>query len=640
MKRQVQITKRVDRDLNNPWEMDRRDFMRRIGGGLVIAFSAGNLSLLSGCKEEEQEKEPDFNAYLKVGENGRVTLYTGKIEMGQGPITSLPMMLADELDVSLDSVDIVMGDTDLCPWDEGTYGSLSTRVFGQVMRGAAAKARAILLGMAAEHLAVTVDQLSVSDGTIAVKSDETRQVSYAELTHGKKILETLKEQPALKKASEFRIMGKSRLHVDGLLKVTGAAQYSGDITLPGMVHARILRPPSRGAVRLSADTSEAEAIEGVEIVQKGELLAVLHESQDTADLAVSKIKAKFREEKFDVNDRTIYEFLVNKGTESRELDAEGDLAEGEAKAAKVFESEFRDPYLAHAPVENHTATAVFEGEKLRIWASCQTPYPTRSDVADALNMPEKNVHLMQIFTGGGFGGKIYNPQVIEVARLAKLSGKPVQLVYTREEEFMYDYLRPAAVIKLRSGIDAEGRMVFWDYNLYFGGRRGARQFYEIPYHRTRTFSAPRGTMVHPFDTGAWRAPSSNTNTFARESQIEIMAAAAGKDPLDFRLEHLRENEKMTGVLKAAAEKFGWTPKPGPSGRGYGMACGVDAGTVVAVMVEAEVDPETGHVQVKRAVCAQDMGMVVNPQGAIIQAEGCIIMGLGLLSRRVALQAGS
>jgi CO/xanthine dehydrogenase Mo-binding subunit len=193
---------------------------------------------------------------------------------------------------------------------------------------------------------------------------------------------------------------------------------------------------------------------------------------------------------------------------------------------------------------------------------------------------------------------------------------------------MYDRLRPAAVVKLKSGLDADGRISLWDYNLYFGGTRGAVHFYDIPDHRTQSFSAERGTMSHPFFTGAWRAPSNNTNTFARESQIEIMAAAAGEDALEFRLKHLEGDPKMAELLRAGADKFGWAPAKGPSGRGFGIACGIDAGTYAAVFVEVEVDDTTGHVQVKRAVAAQNMGMVVNPQGAIIQAEGCVIMGMG------------
>ncbi len=627
MKTDEKITKRLFKDMHNPDGMDRRDFIKRIGGGLIIAFSVNDLQLLAGCTAG-QPGQNDVNAYLRIGEDGRVTLYSGKIEMGQGPITSLPMMLADELDVNLDNIDIIMGDTDLCPWDAGTFGSLSTRVFGQTLRAAGAEARAILLKMAAAELSVPEDQLTVSEGVVSVKRDETKRISYSELTRGQEILETVSGQPSLKKASEFKVMGKSRLHSDGFVKVTGEARYSGDIQLPGLMRARILRPPSLGAKLVSVDTSEAENMDGVEVVRDGDFIAVLHESQDMADFAITKVKSEYEEEEPEVDDQSIFEYLIEKGTQSNQIDAGGNLAEGENKSDKRFDSVYRDPYIAHAPIENHTATAVFEGEKLKIWASCQTPFPRKDEVAELLGIPQENVRLMEIFTGGGFGGKIYNPQVVEVARLAKLSGKPVQLVYPRREEFMFDRLRPAAVVKISSGLDAEGKISFWDYGLYFGGQRGATQFYDIQDHRTQTFEAPRGTSSHPFYTGAWRAPSNNTNTFARESQIEIMAAAAGEDAIEFRLRHLKGDPKMTEVIETTADRFGWTPAKVPSGRGYGLACGKDAGTDVAVMVEVEVDEQTGQVQVKRAVCVQNMGMVVNPQGAIIQAEGCIIMGMG------------
>ncbi len=628
MKMEKKINERLFKDMHNPFEMGRRNFLKKVGGGLIVAFSVSDLNILSSCSSSEPGKEPNMNAYLRIGDDGRVTLYTGKIEMGQGPITSLPMELADELDVKLENIDIVMGDTDLCPWDEGTYGSLSTRVFGEVLRAAGAEARAILLEMAAKELTVSADQLIVNDGVVSLKTDTSKNISYAELTKGKEVFETLKRKPAVKKASEFKVIGTSRLHVDGFDKVTGAAKYSGDVHLPGMMYAHIVRPPSLGAKLTSLDTSAAEKIEGVEIVKDGDFVAVLHESQDRVRTALSVIKAEYEEEVLNVDDESIFEYFKEKGTENNEIAAGGNLKEGEKKSVQIFDSEFHDPYIAHAPIENHTATAVFEDEKLKVWASCQTPYPTKEAIAEELGIPEDNVRLMTIFTGGGFGGKIYNPQAVEAARIAKLSGKPVQLVYSRSEEFMYDRLRPAALVNIKSGLDDNGKISLWDYGIYFGGQRGATQFYDIPDHRTQTFGAPRGVTVHPFYTGAWRAPSNNTNTWARESQIELMAAEAGVDALEFRLKHLEGDPKMAEVLRAGAEKFGWTPKKGPSGRGYGIACGKDAGTDVAVFVEIDVDEESGHIQVKRAVCSQNMGMVVNPQGVIIQAEGCVIMGLG------------
>jgi nicotinate dehydrogenase subunit B len=631
------INKKVLRNMRNPFGMDRRDFMKRMGTGLVVAFSVGKTPLKAGALF--QDETPGVNAFLRIGEDGRVALFVGKIEMGQGPITSLPMEVADELDVRLEDVDMIMGDTELCPWNEGTYGSLSTRVFGQVLRGAAAKARAILVKMAAEELSVDADELETRDGVVRSRKNRRKQVTYAQLTKGKQILETSVGDVPLKKASEFRVMGKPRLRVDSNEKVTGKAKYAGDIQIPGMLCARILRPPSLGAKLTRVDTSEAEHMEGVQVVRDGDLVAVLHPSQHMAGLAIQKVKAEWEEEEVKVNSETLFDHILEIATESRTLGSDGDLSNGKQTAQKNFESTFKDPYIAHSPIENHTATGMMENGQMKIWASCQTPYPTRDDIAEELGMNQKDVRLLPIFLGGGFGGKIYQPQTMELARLVKLTGKPIQLVYSREEEFMYDRLRPAAVITVNSGLDADGKISYWDFAVHQGGGREALHFYDIPNSRTRTLSAPNGTMGHPFFTGAWRAPSVNTNTFARESQIDIMAAAAGVDPLEFRLRHLEHNPRMANVLKKGAERFGWTPAAGPSGRGFGMAAGIDVGTDVVVFVEVEVDKDSGYVQVKRALSCQDMGIVVNPQGAIIQAEGCMLMGLGYALREEILFEG-
>ena len=614
---------------DNPaaFEMDRRDFLKRMGGGLLITFSLKDYPLLFGT-EFLQEDQPDLNAYLRIAEDERVSLYTGKIEMGQGVITSLGQMLADELDVHCDNIDIFMGDTDICPWDAGTFGSLTTRRFGPLLRAAGAEARAILLEMAAEYLSLNVDQLEVFDGIVSDKGNKENRVSYGKLTSGKEIVKKLEEKPALKNPSEFRFMGQPRLRMDAREKVTGEARYSGDIQLPGMLYARILRPPSHFSKLTVVDTSEAEKVEGIEVIRDGDLVAVLHELPDMADIALSKVRADYVTEDPDVNDRNIFEHLVRSVTSSSTVDEGGDLAIGRELSTQVFESQFLDGYKAHAPIENHTATAVMENGIMKIWASTQTPFRVKENVAEILGMPEEKIHVMQIFVGGGFGGKTTNYQAHEAARLAKITGKPVQVAWSRREEFFYDRFRPAAVVKISSGITASGQISFWDYDVLFAGQRGSQQFYDIPHHKTVSSGTGRGDpSAHPFGTGAWRAPANNTNSFARESQIDIMAAAAGIDPLEFRLRNLKD-EKFIGVLKAAADKFGWTPAKGPSGRGFGIACGQDAGTQVAHIAEVEVDKTNGHVQVKRVTCAQHMGLVVNPQGATIQVEGCITMGLG------------
>jgi isoquinoline 1-oxidoreductase len=330
-----------------------------------------------------------------------------------------------------------------------------------------------------------------------------------------------------------------------------------------------------------------------------------------------------------VDDKNIFNHLLKVAPEGEDVSRDGDLRRGRSRAAEVFEKTYLDGYVAHAPIEPHTAVVQIEGTKATVWASTQTPFGAKDEVAEALGLRPENVRVITPFVGGGFGGKSRNLQVVEAARLAKLAGKPVQVAWSRAEEFFDDSFRPAAVVKIRSGITDGGDIAFWDYHVYFAGSRGSEHFYQIADHATIAHGSGWGgtPRSHPFATGAWRAPANNTNTFARESQIDIMAAKAGIDPVEFRLRHLRD-EKMRELLRAAAQKFGWPPARAPSGRGCGVAMGIDSGTSVATIAQVEVNETTGAVQVKRVVCAQDMGLVINPQGATIQMEGCITMGLG------------
>ncbi|MBD3183140.1 molybdopterin-dependent oxidoreductase [Candidatus Poribacteria bacterium] len=621
-------------DIKTPFTLNRREFIKAVGGGIFIFLTIGD-PLDAEAQRRGGRLPTDFNAFLQIKEDGRVNCFTGKIEMGQGVINSIPQSLADELDVPLDSVDMVMGDTDLCPWDMGTFGSMTTRFFVPPLREAAAEARAVLIELAAERLELPVEKLRTEGGAVIEKNNSKNRVTYAQLTEGKRIERHLEEKPPVKDFLEFKIVGKPVLRRDSLEKVTGEAKFAGDIRLPGMLYAKILRPPAYGARLKSVDTSAAEKIEGVKVVRDGDLVAVLHTLPDVAEKAVSKIKADYDLPESDVDDKSIFDHLLKTASESNIEANGGDLEEGRELSHHIFEEKYLNSYVAHAPIENHTAIANIEGNKVTVWASTQAPFRVKDQVAEALGVSAENVRIIAPFVGGGFGGKTRCQQGIEAARLAKLTGKPVQVAWGRAEEFLYDTFRPAAVVKITSGITDDGKISLWDYGVYYAGGRGSQQFYDIPHHRTMTHS---GGYPHPFGTGAWRAPANNTNTFARESQIDIMAAKAGIDPLEFRLKNLKNNQVIR-ILKAAADKFGWTPAKGPSGRGYGIACGTDAGTWVAHMAEVEVNDD-GHVQVKRVVCAQDMGLVVNPQGAKLQVEGCIIMGLGYaLSEEVHFKGG-
>ena len=611
-------------DVNEPVIYDRRKFLKTLGKGIIVIFSLSELSLLQGWSQtSNSEKELDFNAYIHIKEDGRVNCYTGKIEMGQGIITSLAQVVAEELEVSINSVDMIMGDTELCPYDAGTWGSLTTRFADPVIRAAAAEAREILLKLAAEKLQEPQENLVAENGVIYVLNSETVQITYAELTKGKKIVETLKNKPAIKSSKDFKIIGKPIISTDAIAKVTGKALYSGDIKLPKMVYATVVRPDVFGSKKVSVNATELSSFNGVELIDEGDLVAVVHSNPEVANKAARKVKVVWDAPKVEVTDKTIFEHLKNTITDSKIFEEEGDLEAGKKASKTIIESEYYDGYKAHAPIETHSATCFFEGDKLVMWASTQTPFGLREQLSKELNMSIEKVHIKQIFLGGGFGGKIYNQQAIEAAKISKTCGKPVQLVWSRREEFMYDKFRPAALVKVVSGVDENQKLNIWQFDIYCAGTRGTKLFYDVENNRTRFFN---DNKAHPFGTGAWRAPGNNSTTFARESHIDVTAFKFGIDPLEFRLNNLKDKD-MIATLNLAADTFNWK-RAKKEGHGFGIALGEDAGTLVAIIAEVHVDKSTGIVTPMHIVCAQDMGQVVNPHGATVQTEGGVTMGLG------------
>jgi nicotinate dehydrogenase subunit B len=612
--------------------IDRRRFFQLTGGGIAVFITLGPSALLGQRRRIDYPEDP--NAYLLIGRDGRVTVFSGKIEMGQGVMTSQAQMLAEELGVSIDSIDMVLGDTDRCPWDAGTFGSLTTRMFGPALRAAGAEARLVLLGLAAKKFGVDRKRLAVENGVVSVVGAPSRRVTYGELADGKRITRMVGEKAVLRAVTDFQAMGRSPKRLDAPEKVTGRAKYAGDVKIPGMLYARILRPPAHDATLKSLDTSKAEKRAGVTLVRRDDLVAVLHADPEAAASALEAIRADWQVPEATVDEETIFAHLVKVGGEPQLKESRGDFAAGRASAARVFETTYRKGYVAHAPMEPHTAMAEPKNGRITVWASTQTPFPTRDRIAQAIGRTAKDVRVITPFLGGGFGGKSADLQAIEAARLAQITGKPVQVAWTREEEFFYDHFDPAAVVEIASGLDGAGKIAFWDCTVHAAGERGAMPTYDIPNLRLRSsgrmsYGDSHGSKLHPFATGPWRAPGANMNAFAMESQIDIMAAAAGVDPLEFRLRN-SSDPRMRKVLQSAAEAFGWKSGKAPAGKGKGrgVACSVDAGSYDALMAEVEVDPADGTVHVERVVCAQDMGIVVNPDGARMQMEGSISMGMG------------
>jgi nicotinate dehydrogenase subunit B len=618
-------------------EFCRRDFMKLIGGGIIIFFSVDSPAQqafggggfggggFGGGGFGGGGGQSDFNAYLRIGEDGKITVFSGKIEMGQGNTTALAQMAAEELGVSMDSINMIMGDTDLCPYDMGTFGSMSISVYGAQLRSAAAEAKAILLEMASEQLSTPKDQLKVDNGAIFSAADPKKKVTYAQLAKGQKITRRLTQRAAIKSPTEFTTIGKSPIRLDARDKVTGRAQYAGDFRFPDLLYAKILRPPSHTATLKSPpDTSAAEQMPGVVLVKERDLIAVLHKDPEIAEKGRANIKAEYNVPDETIDEKSIFDELVKKAPRAQQSERKGNLDTGQKAAVSVFEQTYLNGYGAHAAIETHTACAKMDGGKMTVWISTQTPFMAQSQIASAIS---QNVRVITPYVGGGFGGKSAFAQATEAARLAKITGKPVQVSYNRAEEFFYDAFRPAAVVKIKSGIGGDGKICLWDYHVYFAGTRSAEQFYDVPNNLMSSYGSwmGGGPSVHPFATGAWRAPGANLNVFARESQLDIMAAKLKMDPLEFRLKNTSD-ARMRRVLEVVAERFGYKPAPGPSGRGIGIACGIDAGTYVAEMAEVKVD--NGNVKVKRIFAAQDMGISVNLEGSKMQMEGCIMMGLG------------
>ncbi|MCG6987449.1 MAG: molybdopterin-dependent oxidoreductase [Gemmatimonadetes bacterium] len=613
----------MNRNDLGPMAVDRRDFLKFTGGGIAVFVTLKDHDLFKEALEQQRGYPSDFNAYLRIGEDGRVTVLSGKIEMGQGVETSLAQEAAEELRVPLGSIDMVMGDTDVCVWDAGTWGSLTTRVFGPALRRAAAEAHSVLLDLAAERLHVPRARLKAENGVVTVVGGQGR-VTYGELAKGQKIQRTVRGKVEPRDVKDFTVMGTSPKRFDRIDKVTGKAKYAGDIRVPGMLRARLLRPPAHGATLKSVDTKAAEAVPGVVVVNQDGLVAVLHEDRDTADRALGMIRANWDTPQSTVDDTNIWSHFLQVAPTGRTAHEAGSLDAGARASTKVFEHTYYDGYVAHAPMEPHTSLAHAEGDHITVWSSTQSPFGDQRRIAGTLRIDESKVRVITPYVGGGFGGKSAGQQALEAARLSWITKKPVQVMWTREEEFFYDTFHAAALMKVRSGIDAAGKVQLWDYNVYMAGTRGSEVLYDVPNVSVVSHSS---RDAHFFATGPWRAPGANDNTLARECQMDIMAAAAGMDPLEFRLKNATD-PRLRSVLEAVAKLSDWKAGAAPTGRGYGIACGLDAESYVAHVAKVAVDKASGEVKVEGMWCAQEMGIVVNPEGATMQMEGCITQGLG------------
>jgi isoquinoline 1-oxidoreductase len=603
--------------------LTRREFLG-LTGGLIIYFSLPHgLAAEAGQAEAE-----DLNAWLHIAPDSRVTVFTGKVEIGQGARTSLAQMAAEELTVPFSSVEMVMGDTDQVPYDGGTYGSLTIRTNGVRVRAAAAQAREVLMDMAAEKWSVSRKALVIANGRISLASDPHTSITLGELTQGKRIAREMRGEPRLRPVSEYRVVGKSMPRVDGRALVTGEEKFVGDLRLPGMVYGAVLYPPSFGAHLVSINSQAAEKLPGViKVVREADFVGVVAAWPDVAEKAVALIKAAWKEQATQPSMATLYDDFRRTAQLEDTVAEDGEVGAALASARRGFSASYRTAYLAHAPLEPHAAVAWVRGERATVYSSTQTPFPHRDEVAAALRLAPRQVRVLVPRVGGGFGGRENADVAIAAARLSRAVGRPVMVTQSRAEEMTWNYFKPAALIDIRCGVNEAGQIQSWDCDIYNCGDRGALPPYQFANRRVRSYRCDS-----PLRQGAWRGLAGSANTFAIEAHMDHVASQLGQDPVEFRLRHLGSDSRLARTIEAAAEEYRWRPHRAPTGLGVGFACGIDAGSCVAEIAEVEVDRDSGLVRVRRIVVAHESGLIINPDGIRNQIEGGVTMGLGLALR--------
>ncbi|KAA6463276.1 isoquinoline 1-oxidoreductase [Acidobacteria bacterium AB60] len=603
---------------------DRRAFLKGAGAGLlvVLAESAGVAQQESGRGFRGHEMPKDIGSWLHIGSDGRVTAFTGKVEVGQNIRTSLAQQVAEELRVPFDCVEMVMGDTDLVPWDMGTFGSRTTPDMGPRLRTMAAAARQMLLEQAAQAWNVDASSLRAANGKI-LNGDGSRSISYGELTQGEKLVKVVTAEQSLTPASEWKVAGTSAPKPEGRAFVTGAHKYPSDIVRPGMMFGAIVRPEGFHAKLISVDSKAAESLPGVTVVRDGDFIGVVAPDAFTAHRAAAMVNAAWDVPEQPSNEN-LFEYLKNnpETSEPRHPDHQsGSMEDGMRNAEIKVEERYTVQYIAHAPLEPRAAVAEWNNGKLTVWTGTQRPFGVREELAQHFSIPESQVRVIQPDMGSGYGGKHSGEAAVEAARLAKAANKPVKLLWTRREEFTWAYLRPAALIEIHAGVRRDGTLVAWEHHNYNAGNATINTPYDvsnqlIQYHPTKT----------PLRQGSYRALAGTANNFARESHMDALAHAAGMDPLQFRMKNL-SNARLKAVLQSAADKFGWDRAKSNATCGYGLACGSDKGGYVATCAEVEIDSDK-TIRVRRVVQAWESGAVINPNGLNNQNSGGVVQALG------------
>jgi nicotinate dehydrogenase subunit B len=632
------------RPVNLPWEperyelasapayyfdLDRREFFKFLGAGVLVVSV---LKSASWPQESGRTKAPrgdslpqEINAWLHLGENGQVMVFTGKVEVGQNVRTSLSQAVAEELHFPMEKIVLVMGDTQLTPFDMGTFGSRTTPTMNLQLRKVASAARDLLIDLAAAQWQTDRQHLVAADGKVS-DPRTNRSAEYAALVKGKELTQSIPAEDPLEPAASWTTLGQSAPKVDGRDFVTGKHRYPSDQKLPETWYGKVLRPPSFGATLVSVDLKGAEQM-GAVAVHDGNFVGVAAPSSALASAAIAAIHSDWKTEP-QPSSQELFDYLRKNPSQGKDPTGDGDRFElgnvdqAFASAAHRLRQTYTVAYIAHVPLEPRAALAKWEGDQLSVWTGTQRPFGVRGELAEAFRMPEDRVRVLMPDTGSAYGGKHTGETAIEAARLARAARHPVKLTWTREEEFTWAYFRPAGVIDVISGALADGTITSWEFHNYNSGSAGIRTYYEVPNQRILFHPAHS-----PLRQGSYRALAATANHFARESHMDEMAHSLKMDPLDFRLKNLK-NERLRAVFEAGADKFGWRKRSTAAGHGFGMGGGYEKLGNIATFVEVNVDRKSGNVEIVRVLSAFECGAIVNPDNLRNQIEGSNVQGLG------------
>lgn len=631
------------------FDAGRRSFMKLLGAGLLVTVAGETVMAQGGGGRGQGGRggrgggggrggfggggSQTVAARIHIGEDGTITVMTGKVEEGQGARAELSQAAAEELRVPVGKIHLIMADTALVPNDGMTAGSQTTpQVYPQIRRAAAA-ARVILTGLAAAAWAVAPEAVEVHDGVLTHKETQ-RQTTYGELAKSKDAApafqKSIPQDVTVTPVSELKVVGTPVARPNYKDILTGAHKYPSDIIRPGMLYGKVLRAPSFGAKLTGIDLAPAKALKGVVVVRDGDFVGCAAPTSYLAAQAVEELAktAKWQENTGQPSNKNIFEHLKQHARGG----TAGAVGQALSGASKKLSATYTTAYIQHVPLEPRASVAEWEGSKLTVWDGTGGPFGVRGELAAAFGIPAEDIHVIVPDMGGSYGGKHRTTAAVEAARLAKGAGKPVHLRWTRQEEFTWAYFRPAALIEIEAGLDAKGALVAWDFTNINSGGSGLVTPYNVPASNMRNQTVNSDS---PLYQSSYRVLAATANNFARESFMDELAAAAGADPLAFRLGLLDPagpplQQRLRAVLEAAAKKFGWEERKGKKVKdvGIGLSCGNEKGSVVAACVEVAVDRAKGTIELRRVVQAFECGKIVNPGNLRSQVEGCIIMGLG------------